>query len=181
VCLEGWWSKNTTNYVCLESSVWQDVQFACKCTCVWKAGGHKIRQITCVWKAWCGKSAYFRNLTANLRVSGRLVAKENNRLRVSGRIWKARCGKSARILNVTLSLRVFGMLVAQKYDKICVSGRFGMAKVLEFAISLQIYVCLEGWWPQNTTNYVCLEGSLWQKCLQSQFDCKFTCVWKAGG
>ena len=34
-----------------------------------------------------------------------------------------------------------------------------MAKVLEFAIRLQIYVCLEGWWLKKTINYVCLEGS----------------------
>jgi hypothetical protein len=36
-------------------------------------------------------------------------------------------------------------------------------------------VCLEGWWPKNTTNYICLEGSVWQII---QFECKFTYVWR---
>jgi hypothetical protein len=116
----------------------------CATICVsGRLGGPKIRQITCVWKARCGKSVRIHNLTANLRVSGRLVA--------------------------------------QKYNRLRVSGRLGAAKVLEFAILLQIYVCLEGWWPKNTTNYVCLEGSVWQKCWNSKLDCTFTCVWKAGG
>jgi hypothetical protein len=39
-------------------------------------------------------------------------------------------------------------------------------------------VCLEGWWPKNTTKYVCLEGSVWQNM---QFDCKFTYVWRLSG
>jgi hypothetical protein len=115
------------NYVCLEASVWQNVQFACKFTCVWRLcgrlvaqkydklrvsvrlGGANIRQFTCVWKARCGKSARSRNLTANLRVSGRLVAQK---IRQSTSVWKARCGKSAYIRNLTASVRVSGRLVA---------------------------------------------------------------------
>ena len=94
-------------------------------------------------------------------VSSRLGAHEYATIRVSGRlggpkirqitcVWKARCGKSVRIRNLTAHLRVSGRLVAQKYDKLRMSGRLGVAKVLEFALLLQIYVCLEGWWPKKS-------------------------------
>jgi hypothetical protein len=86
--------------------------------------------------------------------------------------------QNATIRNLTAYLRVSGRLVVQKYDELRVSGKLGVARC---TICLQVYVCLEGRWPQNKTNYVCLEGLVWQKCLLSQFDCKFTCVWKAGG
>ena len=94
MCLKGWWQKSTINSVCLdlEGSVWQkcsNSKFDCKFTCVWKAGGPKIRQITCVWKVRCGKSVRIRNLPANLRVSGRLVVqKTTNYVCLEGSVWQ---------------------------------------------------------------------------------------------
>jgi len=44
VCLEGWWPKNMTKYVCLEGSVWQSMQFDCKCMYVWRLSGRLVIQ-----------------------------------------------------------------------------------------------------------------------------------------
>jgi hypothetical protein len=44
VCLENWENKKTTKYVCLEGSVWQSMQFDCKCMYVWRLSGRLVAQ-----------------------------------------------------------------------------------------------------------------------------------------
>jgi hypothetical protein len=182
VCPGGWWPQKTTVYLCLEGPVWQkccNSQFDRKLTCVWKAGGRKIRQITClegVAKVLefairlqiyvCLEGWWPKNTTSCVCLEGSVFQKRCNsqfdckftcvwkaggpKIRQFIYVWKARCGKSAQIRNLTAILRVSGRLVAQKYDKLRMSGRLGVAKVLEFALLLQIYVCLEGWWPKKS-------------------------------
>jgi hypothetical protein len=70
VCLEGWWPKNTTNYVCLAGSVWQNIQFDCKFTYVWRLSGRLVAQNTENYV--CLEGLVWQNMTKHVCLEGSL-------------------------------------------------------------------------------------------------------------